>query len=802
MKAFFSSTLGANIATYLAYLIIGYGGIYFTVVSGGTQSLLWLGSGVSLSALIICGTRVWPAIFLGSLSAVGPFIVFLEPFDAWWKYPLLVPIPPLINVTVQSLFAYFLYRRFVGESGFNSTTSILNFIFIVIAIPTVVNSFLLSFFYSFAGLYPLESLTEFLRGWFMAGLGDIHGYFILTPLAITWVAMRNQITRQAPNYTSALLCALGFTVLIAASVYTGGPVVYLLLPLAVIVALNFGLQGASLYIFLMSFALTSATAQNLGPFVEASASDSLISLLMFVFSVGVPLLILASERNQVRIYQDSLESQVEDRTRELSRAVAAKDEFLATISHELRTPLHAILGVVRVLDKDSLSDYLQSRIGLIETAGESLLTQINGILAFIRFSNDASDLPSSNFNLHELAHTTAALMEDTAVNVGSDITTHIDADVPAEVSGSPEQLRQVLFNLLSNAVKYGPGTPIRLEIKTIADKLRFQVSDEGPGIPLEDQSQIFDKFTRINPDQTTAKGTGLGLALSKRLVEHMGGEIRVHSNGIQGTCIEFDMALAPPIEIEPEQIADTTDRRFSLLLLEDDPVASQVSEDFLTMRGHDVITAATANDALAALRTHDFDALLSDINLPDMSGQDLMRHIHSHPEQFGDLYVAALTASVLPAQEDEFLQNGFKQVLSKPLDQLQLTNFFSALARHKEQADTPPLINVDFVYSEIESIGDEMFARLTEAYGRNYAEHMRSLAAAIEQSDTDEQVNRLHLLASASSNLGLLAFQYECRQLEAELKTKGSVEIDLAELEHLNEESLKELQEVILTEFA
>jgi signal transduction histidine kinase/ActR/RegA family two-component response regulator len=362
--------------------------------------------------------------------------------------------------------------------------------------------------------------------------------------------------------------------------------------------------------------------------------------------------------------------------RDLSRATRVKSEFLANMSHELRTPLNAILGFSGLLSEQlggSMTDKQKRFLRNIHEAGEHLLELINDVLDLSRVEAGKLELRPEILKLDVLLEPVAAAARNAAQARG--VLFEMEAPEAAPLFLDPTRVRQVLFNLVSNAVKFTPGGGhVTLVAAAEGRELRFEVADTGVGIPEEARGQMFGVFERFHEGRSEAAGTGLGLALTKRLVEQMNGSIGFESEEGKGTTFRVSL---PDVVTEPvvgERILIVDDERHDADLIV--AVASSVE-----LRAEIVRGLAGTEEAL--LRGRPLGVVL-DLRLPDGRGEQFLERLKTDPA-FADVPVIVVTVEAEPAAA---IALGADDYLTKPIDRVRLESWLRRLAQRK--ADQTP----------------------------------------------------------------------------------------------------------------
>jgi PAS domain S-box-containing protein len=372
---------------------------------------------------------------------------------------------------------------------------------------------------------------------------------------------------------------------------------------------------------------------------------------------------------------------------ELARAAQAKDEFLANMSHELRTPLNAILafseslqeGIYGPLDPRQL-DALQA----IESGGRHLLTLIGDILDLAKVEAGQLDLQVEPILIDDVCQASLLFVRELALKKSLQLGFHLD-DESATISVDPRRLKQMLVNLLSNAVKFTParGT-LRLDVTTDVDagEARFAVIDTGIGIAPEDLARLFQPFSQLDSNLSRQhEGTGLGLALVRRLAELHGGSVAVESTPGVGSCFTIALPYAregpPAADHAPDATAEAirpispasmaAERAGGLILLVEDHEANiNVIGAYLRSNSHQVIVARNGYEAIERAEEAQPDLILMDIQMPGMDGLEATRRLRALPAHT-TTPIIALTALAMPDDRERCLAAGATEYMTKPV---------------------------------------------------------------------------------------------------------------------------------------
>lgn len=400
-------------------------------------------------------------------------------------------------------------------------------------------------------------------------------------------------------------------------------------------------------------------------------------------------------------YAESMRAQnaiLERAQYEAGQASRAKSQFLANVGHEFRTPMNGVLGAASLLRDTDTSEEQKEYLGILQSAAESLVRVIEGILDFSRLESRRTRLVETAFRPHELFFDVADVIDRSARRKGLHFRAQVQPSIYGVAHGDPNVLKHILLNVGSNAVKFTEQGRIvmRLERSCEDDEagrtfFEFVISDTGPGIPEEKRELIFQPFTQVDDSATrTHGGTGMGLAICRELVRQMGGEVIVESCLGRGSAFRVRVPLRFKPEMDSEAFALTAvvpaneDKSallgdelpaLHILIVEDDPATRRLAQRALSDTPFIVDCVPDGADALLALAEADFDLVLMDCHLPRIDGLEATRQVRNGEVAVRnrDVPIFALASPEADASARErCLEAGMNEVLSKPLDPLLL----------------------------------------------------------------------------------------------------------------------------------
>jgi len=503
----------------------------------------------------------------------------------------------------------------------------------------------------------------------------------------------------------------------------------------------------------------------------------------------------------------------------------SKSLFIANMSHEIRTPISAIIGFTDLALIKEMPDDIRDYLCKINNASLGLLNILNDILDFSKLEADKISINPDLFNLTRLKDNLYDFFKGSADKKGLMLSIDISPETPLNLICDELRLKQILINLLGNAIKFTDKGIVKLTISLVNSdasqaKLFFCVQDSGIGISKDDQTQLFQVFNQL--DNTITRrfgGTGLGLSLSKNLLQLMGGEFTVTSTLGVGSrfCFNLMMDLPDSSIIHPMKHVETLSAIISdthsdltgtcILVVEDNDFNQQIIKEILSLSGIIVVLAGNGKEALALLEQQDFDAILMDVHMPVMDGFEATLCIRSQP-RFAKLPIIALTAGVSQDERSRCLEVGMDDFLNKPINGRLLISTLKQHIKPKNKTEPQPsdlaLKNQEsLLQSNIErrldvrvlqkDIGVDpiKLTKFLNFFQMTAQEISTEIITAIRAEQIDVVIAAAHKLSSSALTIGALDLGALCKAIEGAGKAR-----DLAMLNTLQVRFEEEWTEV------
>ncbi|MBU2979489.1 aerobic respiration two-component sensor histidine kinase ArcB [Alteromonas sp. C1M14] len=466
-----------------------------------------------------------------------------------------------------------------------------------------------------------------------------------------------------------------------------------------------------------------------------------------------------------------------------AKASTDKTRFIATISHELRTPLNGIVGLSRMLRDTELSEEQFSWVSTIYASAITLGNIFNDIIDLDKLDRDKLELSLKTVSLRDFTQELSSIIRLLAADKSLELKTNIIEPLPDLVEVDGTRLRQILWNILFNAVKFTQKGHVKLSVSATPAKddmtqVTYIIEDTGVGIPEVELDKIFAMYYQVDhPDHQSATGTGIGLAICKQMVDLMHGTIDVSSDVGKGT--RFEITLPLHISKRPMQVSQLQVTDLNILLVEDIELNVMVAKALLEKLGQTVDVAMTGQEAIDKARNNQYDLILLDIQLPDMTGFDVANTLRDEDLVMGTPMVA-LTANVIKKRE-EYLQNGMDDVIAKPIKKSRVIEVFNSLFTEPaapldtEVASKPKtdrskalstILDMELLQMLIDTIGEDMVRASVKVFQEKMPEYMEILQLSLSADEKSEVCSQAHKIKGAAGSVGLARVQRIANQIQ------------------------------------
>lgn len=489
--------------------------------------------------------------------------------------------------------------------------------------------------------------------------------------------------------------------------------------------------------------------------------------------------------------QKKLEQELEIAYQKSKQAAEAKEAFLANMSHEIRTPLNAIIGMIREMGREELSQKQKGFLGRTDSAANHLLSIVNSILDMSKIEAGEFQLEEENFSLPTLLNNIESILKGKAIQKKLDFHNFIDPKIGKAHLGDASRLRQIFINLLDNSIKFTDEGSIQMKTEMLfqnafLQKIRFTIRDTGIGMEQDYLQQIFTKFSQA--EKSTSRrfgGTGLGMPITKELIQIMGGDIQIESEKEVGTTvyIELSLPLGDSEQLQPDKLVAKKDalKDTKVLLVEDNEMNRFVALQSLQYLGCITEEAENGLIALEKMKQNEFDIILMDIQMPEMDGVMTTQNIREQLQL--NMPIIALTANAFKENIDLYLKIGMNDYVTKPFEEYKL---FQAIAK---------AINLDFIQKRTQEARKKIEKEATQLYDLSKLQELShgnedfvnkmvlifkeslliSLAEmriALENSDYETIGNIAHKLKPSIENMGIFRLNGVAKEIEITCKSK------------------------------
>jgi PAS domain S-box-containing protein len=721
----------------IAYFSVSRLAVSVSSLPGGTTPI-WPGAGLNLAAILLLGYRVWLGAFLGE------FIHTLSLQQGLTTAGFLVSLSAAIGNISETLLAAYLIGRVIKDRPlFGRVRDAFYFVVLAALISPLASATIGVTGLCLVGKAPWTDYAEF---WRTVWIGDAVGILVLTPVLLLWskgwgelrqILQRRWVEGVVFLFLTVVICELTFG--------KGYPVEYILLPLLTWAVFRFKQLAAALLLVIVSTIAIVATTHGFGPFVRGNLNQSLIFLQSFVGVFAVTTLILSA----VICENERANARLKMANAELQKLDQLKNEFLANTSHELRTPLNGIIGIAESLIDGATGELPQatrSNLALVVSSGRRLSNLVNDILDFSQLRHKTLELQLKPVDLHSITEVVLTLSRPLVGSKNLQLINAIPTDLqPAQADEN--RLQQILHNLVGNAIKFTPTGIVEVKAKLVtgdeqfpnpsvshsytgnefphpaspnsqfpipdsvavasprlpsmreaqtSSRIEITVCDTGIGIPEDKLDRIFESFEQAEGSTSREYGgTGLGLTITKQLIELHQGEIKVESTIGQGSRFTFTLPISqgqvdqtPQLAAIQERIihssletqlittnppvATNNGQSIKILIVDDELVNRQVLVNHLSLHNYEIIQATNGEEALATIENgFKPDLILLDVMMPRMTGYEVTQKLR---QRFlpTEVPILLLTAKTQVTDLVCGLEVGANDYLTKPISKDEL----------------------------------------------------------------------------------------------------------------------------------
>jgi signal transduction histidine kinase/response regulator RpfG family c-di-GMP phosphodiesterase len=488
-----------------------------------------------------------------------------------------------------------------------------------------------------------------------------------------------------------------------------------------------------------------------------------------------------------------------------------KSSFLANMSHEIRTPMNAIIGMSELLKYEKLNGRQMGYITDIHSSARSLLAIINNILDLSKIESGKLILNPVDYDFCSFIDNISSMFKFIAQKKDLEFSFESEGELPEFIYGDDIRLRQILTNICGNAVKFTEKGCITLKVNVKADKLLFEIKDTGMGIHKEDLPTLFDAFTQVDTLKNRNKvGTGLGLSISKTFIGMMGGDITVDSEYGKGTTFMVIIPLVPGNKCNVrynEKLGDIQNiyaPDASVLVVDDNEFNLKVAVGLLNLYIIKTMTASSGKKAIAMVQRNEFDIVFMDHMMPGMDGIETTNEIRKLGGKYKQIVIIALTANAIKGAEEMFLESGFNDLVTKPIEVRELNEALERWlpqekTKHKNESETAEtkMTGLEMIDSPVnagllEAIGQiteinteiglkhvsgvkKMYYKYVAIFNKNLMGEYEKLSAFLNNGDMGNFSIAVHAMKSMLATIGAVSLSESAMKLETASKQKEYV---------------------------
>ena len=425
---------------------------------------------------------------------------------------------------------------------------------------------------------------------------------------------------------------------------------------------------------------------------EYSAKITRNNITIIIISVGFVILLILifffykrylTKKKLNEVLREKNEELIEAKI-EAEKLTDIKSQFISTVSHELRTPLYGVVGITTLLmEEKDISEKHQKLLSSLKFSGDYLLDLINKVLKISKIESNNEKITKTPTNLKQLSENLLHSFEYQAKNKKNELILDVQKELPEILMVDSLKLSEVLINLIGNSSKFTENGKIWFRIKIISIEkdnvtVRFEIEDNGLGIPEDKKEFVFEKFSQVGRELNKVEGTGLGLSIVKNLLELMDSEVYLDSKEGRGTKFHFDLKLEIVDEENDKKLnlngENSTDIYRKILVAEDNKINQIVTKNLLDLIGYDCTIVENGFNAIQMVKKENFDLILMDINMPYLNGIEATKRIREFDQHTP---IIALTASELSEVQEECMAIGMNDIINKPLNKNDLRNVIS-----------------------------------------------------------------------------------------------------------------------------